>query len=118
MITNEQRTAVLAALAELGFVNGMYGEVPYTVEWDDLTSGQDTSPTGGWAVIMSGGRAMGYASVMIDGTITPHINIAGWMHPNSKPTHFTYEDIGLSTYNGAGIVKINLKDDTKLEEGD
>ena len=80
--TDEMLAAVAAKLAELGFVNGMYGDVPYYILCRDLGL-DDTDYQFSWYVMVDG-RSMGIVLQHTDGTMEVQLDFARWLNPPKK----------------------------------
>jgi hypothetical protein len=114
---NEHRTGVYRFLFEgvrpqleaAGFVNGMYGELPFDIEWP--ANPTEYAMGNGIGIISVDKRKIGYIECVSEGKQVLYTNFAGWMRGDSDGQRFVaYEDIGFSIYNSAGLQRIVMRD--------
>ena len=74
------RDVMIDKLAELGFVNGFYGDTPYSLVAVD-THNSDSR----LMIVVLDGRQLGFISVTKRGTFMIDLNFSRWLHtaPNS-----------------------------------
>ena len=68
---------IVKALAEHGFVNGMYGTVPY--ELDSAVIGTYETEVSRRYCIKADDRWLGVVTSYFDGTVDVQLDVAGWM---------------------------------------
>jgi hypothetical protein len=98
-------------LEEAGFINGMYGDVPFTIEWPDDAGG---FADGMYAAnIVADKRIIGNLSMRhkgMDFEYSVTLNVGGWVRGDGSQVAFTvWEQVGMQIHNASGVARLNVK---------